>query len=80
MDEQTKIEEKAKKPGRPAAASKENVDELQERVRFLEVRLDSLTNAIRHSAHTMGWPPDLLLRNGIVPFDKTKEKLNVNGR
>lgn len=80
MSEEAKTDEKAKKPSGPALASQKDFTALQEKVRFLEARLDSLTNAIRQSAHIMGWPQDLLERQGIKAFDKTKEKLQVNGR
>lgn len=73
-------EEVKKQAGRPPAAKQEDVEELKDRITLLEVRLDSLTNAIRQSAHVMGWPRDLLERQGISAFDKTKEKLEVNGR
>lgn len=41
----------------------------------LAKKLSELTEAIRKSAHVMGWPRDLLEKHGIKAFDKTTESL-----
>ena len=61
-------ETKAKK------TQKGEIAELQSQVKELSVRIDALVNAIRNSAHAMGWPRDLLTREGIIPFSKEERK------
>jgi len=59
---------------------KKRIEALEESVQLLSSKLNSLTSAIRQSAHIMGWPQDVLERQGIKSFDKDSEKLQVNGR
>ena len=59
---------------------KKRIEALEEYVQLLSSKLNALTSAIRQSAHIMGWPQDVLERQGIKAFDKDSEKLQVNGR
>jgi|DEB0MinimDraft_6_1074348.scaffolds.fasta_scaffold03492_4 hypothetical protein len=59
---------------------KKRIEALEESVQLLSSKLNALTSAIRQSAHIMGWPQDVLERQGIKAFDKDSEKLQVNGR
>lgn len=56
---------------------KKRLDALEQSVQDLNNRIDMLVSAVRQSAHAMGWPPDLLARHGIRPFDKETETMNV---
>lgn len=64
----------------PRNTDKKRIEVLEADISNLSDRLNKLTQAIRQSAHIMGWPQDLLERQGIKPFDKKKETLQVNGR
>lgn len=55
--------------------NKERFDIMEKRIETLENNLNQLTEAIRKSAHVMGWPRDLLEKHGIKAFDKTTESL-----
>lgn len=57
----------------PKQTNKDRFDSLDQKVNDLETRLTNLTEAIRKSAHVMGWPSDLLERHGIKAFDKLTE-------
>lgn len=54
------------------------ISKLEKEVATLTANLNALTNAIRQSAHIMGWPVDLLERQGIKAYDKKVEKLDVD--
>lgn len=57
------------------AKTEDRTELLEKRIETLENNLNQLTEAIRKSAHVMGWPRDLLEKHGIKAFDKTTESL-----
>lgn len=59
---------------------KKRIEKLETDLTELSSKLNRLTQAIRQSAHIMGWPRDILEKQGIKAFDKKTEKLQVNGR
>ena len=56
---------------------KKRIEALEASVQDLTNKMNMLVSAVRQSAHAMGWPPDLLEKHGIKPFDKETETMNV---
>lgn len=71
------IEIKAAKEIIPRNTDKKRIEALEDKVDLLEARINKLTKAIVESAHIMGWPKDLLEKQGIRAFDKDVDKLSI---
>ena len=74
---ETTTEEKEIKSRDSVGKLREDIERLENTVNTCMSRIDSLTNAIVESAHIMGWPRDLLEKQGIRAFDKEKDILSI---
>ena len=71
------IEKEVEKEIIPRNTDKKRIEALEQSLNDVNARLTNLTRAIVESAHIMGWPRDLLEKQGIKVFDVKNDKLSI---